>query len=107
MSCIVFLRSVLQKGCVPAVTSQLSLKAEVSLVGRAAKSVKAHPPEDESFPPSASLVGGSAGVGWSWRQHGSGLPVSGHTQRHLPGKPKSAAAAVNPAVSPPSLSVLG
>lgn len=84
-----------------------SLKAEVSYVGKAAKSIEADPSEDESFPRSASLVGGSAGVGWSWRQHGSGLLVSTHTQRYLPGKPKSAAAAVGPAVSPASLSVLG
>lgn len=85
----------LLKWCVPAVSSHLSLKAEVSFVLKATKRVETNPSEDTGSLRSALLVGGSAGVGVGDNK-AQGSLASQHTERHLPGKPKPPAAEVSP-----------
>lgn len=72
----------LLKWCVPAVSSHLSLKAEVSFVLKATKRVETDPSEDTGSLRSALLVGGSAGVGVGDNK-AQGSLASQHTERLL------------------------
>lgn len=81
--------------CAPAVASHLSLKAEVSFVSKAAKRVETHL-KTKAFFIQPGWWEDRLGLAGVWDKAAQGSLVSQHMQTHLPGKPKSSAAEVNP-----------